>query len=134
MLSVAKYSQDHVDRCRARIGTDVASFAEAAKAANGKLAPLEPVFFNNMVLVLDHYFLHRARTAEGKDGNPLNETRVLCNSLTDNDGVMVADKAIRMKPEHSVLGYAPGDTIEIDAASFKRLADGFFAEIEGRYI
>jgi hypothetical protein len=39
-----------------------------------------------MVLGLDHYFLHRVRKLEGKDGNPLNEVRVICDSLTDNDG------------------------------------------------
>jgi hypothetical protein len=47
-----------------------------------------------MALVLDHYFCHRPRTLEKKDGDPLNEVRVLCNSLMSNDGIMVADKTI----------------------------------------
>jgi len=41
-----------------------------------------------MVLVLDSSFSHRQRTMELKDGNPLNEVRVLCNSILENDGIM----------------------------------------------
>jgi hypothetical protein len=63
----------------------------------------EPVFFNNMVLILDTYFTHRSRTTEGKDGNPLNEVRVLCNSILENKSVLRADKSIKLKPETSVL-------------------------------
>jgi hypothetical protein len=133
MLSVAKYSPEHVERARARIDADVAAYAAVAEAADGGAAALEPVFFNNLVLALDHYFLHRARGQEGKDGNALNEVRVLCNSITDNDGVMLADKTIRMMPEESVLGYAPGDTVAVSAEGFERLAARFFQEIESRY-
>jgi hypothetical protein len=86
-----------------------------------------------MVLVLDHYFLHRARNLEGKDGNPLNEAPIVCNSITDSNGVMTADKTIRMKPANSVLGYEVGDEIRLSVADFRRLADGFLAEIETKY-
>jgi hypothetical protein len=75
----------------------------AAFAAAGGSAHAEAAFFSNMVLALDHYFLHRVRKLEGKDGNPLNEVRVLCDSLTENDGVFAADGAIKLKPEETVL-------------------------------
>jgi hypothetical protein len=73
------------------------------------------------------------RKNEGKDGNPLNEVRVLCDSLTDNDGVLVADKTIRLNPEKSILGLEVGDEIRLTEADFRRLADGFLAEVESRY-
>jgi hypothetical protein len=128
LLAVTQYSPDHVNRCRRRIEADVAAFSKAK--ANGAA---ETAFFNNMVLSLDHYFLHRVRKNEGKDGNPLNEVRVLCDSLTDNDGVLAADKTIRLKPEKSILGLSVGDEIKLTKADFRRLADGFLAEIESRY-
>jgi hypothetical protein len=137
MLSVATYSQEYIDRCRAQIEADVTAYADLRKAADGGLgsagAAFESVFFNNMVMALDHYFLHRARTLEGKDGNPLNEVRIVCNSITDNDGVMMADKTIRMKPAGSVLGYDVGDEIKLSEEAFRRLAAGFLAEIAARY-
>ena len=33
---------------------------------------------------------YRARTKEGKDGNPLNEVRMLCSSLMHDDGRLAA--------------------------------------------
>ncbi len=128
MLAVSNYSQDHVDRTRRRIEADTAAFA----AADGS-ADAEAAFFNNMVLALDHYFLHRVRKQEGKDGNPLNEVRVLCDSLTENDGVLTGDSTTKLKPEETVLGLEPGDEIRLTEDGFRRLADGFLAEIEARY-
>ena len=128
MLAVTEYSPDHINRCRRRIEADVAAFSKSK--ANGAA---ETAFFNNMVLSLDHYFVHRVRKNEGKDGNPLNEVRVLCDSLTDNDGVLAADKTIRLDPEKSILGLEVGDEIKLTEADFRRLADGFLAEIESGY-
>ena len=128
MLAVSNYSQAHVDRTRRRIEADTAAFVAADASPDAEAA-----FFNNMVLALDHYFLHRVRKQEGKDGNPLNEVRVLCDSLTENDGVFVGDGTIKLKPEETVLGLEPGDEIRLTEDDFRRLADGFLAEIEARY-
>ena len=49
-------------------------------------------FFNDQVLLLDHMFVHRLTGIEGKDGNPLNEVRVLCNSILLNQGKLQVDK------------------------------------------
>lgn len=38
-----------------------------------------------MVVVLEGCFVHRSRTIEKKDGNPLNEVGMLSNSMMLND-------------------------------------------------
>jgi hypothetical protein len=94
----------------------------------------EPVFFNNMVHVLDNYFVHRSRTLEKKDGNALNEVRMLCTSMVSNDGRLAADKQIKLNPEKSVLGYKVGDVIALRENDFQLLAKAFFAEIEAKFL
>jgi hypothetical protein len=138
MLGRSTYDQQYVDACRAALGGQLAAYDELAAAASGKAANalegFDPLFFNNLVLVLDGYFTHRLRNKEGKDGNPLNEVRVLAASLLTNDGVMAAEKSIKMKPESSVVGLAPGDAIALNRDDFGRLADAYFAELEARYV
>jgi hypothetical protein len=56
-----------------------------------------------------------------------------CGSIMQNDGVLAADKTIKLKPETSVLGYAVGDQIALHASDFARLAQAFFDEIERRF-
>lgn len=135
MLSVNSYDKEYVDACRAKVDRQVATYKELAAAAKDPvaLAAFEPLFFNHMLLVLDHYFMHRARGIEKKDGNPLNEVRVLCNSLMENDGVMVADTQIKLRPDSSLLGYEVGDEIALSEADFVPLAAAFFEEIESKY-
>jgi hypothetical protein len=70
---------------------------------------------------------------ELKDGNPLNEMRVLCSALMSNDGIMTADKTIKMKSRQSLLGYEDGDRIALTAADFRLLSNAVFAEIETKY-
>lgn len=46
------------------------SSATTDKKVNFALEAFEALFFNNMTLVLDRYFVHRLRMVTGKDGNP----------------------------------------------------------------
>ena len=64
----------------------------------------------------------------------MNEVRLLAQSIMNNDGVLAADKQIRLKPESSVLGYEVGDPIRLDEDDFERLSEAFFAGIERAYV
>jgi hypothetical protein len=135
VLCVTTYDQSYVDECRSKIASQIAAYRALAATARGSaLTAFEPVFFNNLVLALDNHFVHRSRTLELKDGNPLNEVRVLCNSLVSNDGIVAADKQIKLKPATSVLRHQIGDEIELRDQDFVQLSEAFFAEIESKFV
>jgi hypothetical protein len=141
MLSVAKYGQEYIDACRARVDAQVsvyqrlleAAITQGGNALHSAVEEIEPEFFNNMVIVLNGYFMHRARAIEGKDGNPLNEVRMLTNSLMENDGVFTSDSTIKLNPLKTVLKYRVGDAILIGEHDFVLLSQAFFSEIESRF-
>ena len=143
MLSVKKYDQTYIDACRKRVDAQVSAYRHLlstarANGANGAasfdaaITSFDHAFYNTLVLTLDYSFVHRTRMLELKDGNPLNEVRVLCNSLL-SDGVFTADNAIQLDPAKSVLGYRPGDEIKLNDADFVLLAEAFFGEIEAKF-
>ncbi len=135
MLSVSKYDQEYVDQCRARLDVALAKYRALVKTAKKPAVDaFEPEFFANLVVVLDASFVHRLRGKEGKDGNPLNEVRVLCTSLLQNGGEMIADSTIKMKPATSVLKYDVGDQIALTEKDFVAISKAFFAEIESKYV
>jgi hypothetical protein len=145
MLGVRNYTQEYMDGCRSRVDLDLSAYRKLVAAArknpasnearlNTAIEAFEGVFFNNMVLILDHFFVHRLRTIEGKDGNPLNEVRVLCDSFMHNSGVMTADKSIKLSSSRSVLKYQVGDEIKLNEAAFLLISGAFFAEIESKYL
>jgi hypothetical protein len=135
MLGVKTYTAAYIGGCRRKVDADIAAFQTLAQTAanTDALEALEAAFFNNLVLVLDGCFVHRLRTVEGKDGNPMNEVRVLCASILEHGGVMTADKTIKLIPSKSVLGYEFGDQIKLTQADFERLAAAFFDAIESRF-
>lgn len=144
MLGMREYEQDYIDACRSRVETQIAMFHEVAQAARdhgdadvsrleGALESLEYEYFNNMLLVLEGYFVHRLRGVEGKDGNALNEVRVLARSLMENGGTVMADPQIPLDPPRSVLGLAVGDPITLTLQQFRRISDAFLREIENRF-
>lgn len=126
MLARNTFPLDYIESCRRRVDAQVATWKAGVKKPS---AEAETVFFNNLVLVLELAFVHRLRGREGKNGNPLNEVRLLAASLLENDGRLVADKQIKLKPETSVLGLAVGDEIALTEADFARLSDAYFTSM-----
>jgi hypothetical protein len=140
MLCANNYTKEYVDDCRSKIAAQVSAYralVAAAKphaATKAAIEAFEPHIFNNMVLVLEIHFVHRARGKEGKIGNPLNEVRMLSNSIMSNGGVMCADKTIKYDPAKSVLKLRIGDEVKLNEEGFVLLSAAFFAEIKSKYL
>src|SRR3989304_1557853 len=90
MLGMKTYKRDYIDACRAQVDADLRAYRKQVGKAQSK--EFEARFFNDQVLLLDYMFVHRLTGIEGKDGNPLNEVRVLCNSILLNQGKLQVDK------------------------------------------
>jgi hypothetical protein len=141
MLGRKTFSRGEFDAARSRV--DAAVRAYGALPNDAKARDFEATFFNNAVRLLDYMFVHRLSGVEGKDGNPLNEVRVLCNSILLNGGKLQVEKlagwpnsavsGLRLPPETSVLRLVPGDDIKLTEADFVRLSTAFFTELERRY-
>jgi hypothetical protein len=127
MLGVKTYDQSYIDASRTATAARIAAFDKLDDPG-----AFESVYFNTMVLALDHMFMNRLRGVEGKDGNALNEVRVLANSIMENDGVMAADGQIKFK-DGSITDFEVGDRIGLSADDFRRLSAAFLVEIEARY-
>ena len=94
MLVRRNYTQEELDHAKTVIDQQLATYRKLVKAIDrattdpkvtSALEAFEPLFFNNMTLVLDRYFVHRVRMVTGKDGNPLNEVELMSDSLMNND-------------------------------------------------
>ena len=142
MLGRKDYTKEELAHARTAMDQLIAAYKKLAKAidassdkkAAAALTTFEPIMFNNLVLALDRYFVHRLRVVTGKDGNPLNEVELLTESLMNNDGVLRGNNVVKFVPDESVLKLDIGDRIELSAAEFERLADAFLAEIEAKFI
>jgi len=139
VLAVTSYPEVYVQLTAAKIEEQLAAYEALAAAVKGNakaeaaLAAFAPGHFNSMLLALDHHFMHRMRGAEGKDGNPLNEVRMLSDSLMEHDGVLRENKTIKYKSEKAVAGIAVGQTIALDAGTFERLAKAYVEELGKRF-
>jgi len=141
MLGMKKYPKDYIAACRARVEADIRAYRSQVGKTPSK--EFEARFFNDQVLLLDYMFVHRLTGTEGKDGNPLNEVRVLCNSLLLNHGKVQVDRlpgwpnsassGMTLPPEKSVLKLKAGDEVRLSEADFVRLYKAFFAELEKRF-
>lgn len=141
MLGTKQYTKHYMDECRQRVEDATAAYREMPAKSEG----FESLYFNNLVLLLDYFFVHRLRMVAGKDGNPLNEVRILCNSIVANNGVWTTENvaetsafegltAIKLSPEKSILKLRPGDAIKLTADDFVRLSQAFFDEMERKFL
>ena len=143
MLGRKDYTREEIDNARAAVERQLTAYRSIASAAGDEptgakvqeaVEQFEAPFFNDMVIVLDRYFVHRIRPVTGKDGNPLNEVELLCDSLINNDGVFRANGVIKYVPEKAVLGIGVGERINLTADDFRQLAAAFFADLESKFL
>jgi len=135
VLSIGSYSSEYVLMCCRRVDEQLSSYAEIKEAAGGckEITSFESIFLENMVLSLDSLFGHRARGKEGKNGNPLNEVRMICGSLMKGESCLLSDSTIKYDPARSILGTRIGEQILWTPAGIGRLCHAFLDEIEMRY-
>lgn len=133
MLAVTSYKKAYVEACRAGAKAQMSAFRKLMKEAPAAAKSFAPGYFITQVLALDHFFLHRQRSFEGKAGGPLNELRMLCDSIKENDGVMAGNSTIKYDAAKSVTGIAVGQKIVLDDAQYERLSAAVFAEIKEKY-
>ena len=143
MLGRKNYTQDEFDQAKAAVRAQVTAYKKLVKAAAGvkpkkkllgSIDTFETLFFNNMVLVLDRYFVYRVRLVAGKDANALNEVELLCESLMNNRGVLRVGNVIKFIPEQTVLKLHPGDAITLSQEDFERLSSAFFEQVQMRFL
>jgi hypothetical protein len=140
MLCVNRYRQGYIDKCRSRMQAQLAAYkgmvavARAKTGSSKAMDTFKPLFFGNLVVVLDGFFVHRARALEKRDGNPLNEVRMICNLLLQNRVVLKEDKTIKYSAEKSVVRLKIGDEMRLTESAFVVLFKAFFAEIESKFV
>jgi hypothetical protein len=143
MLGRKDYTREELEQGKKAVKQQLSAYKKLVNAIDGgagnpavapALKEFETLLFNNMVLVLDRYFVHRLRSSTGKDGNPLNEVELLSDSLMNNRGELRGNNVIKYKPEQSVLKLELGDTISLSATDFERLAKAFLADIDSKFV
>ncbi len=144
MLSIDNYPQEYINECHAKIDEQLSTYKDLITIArmqcgaseamlDNAIESFESSFFNNMLLALDNYFSNRNRMLEMKDGNPLNEFRMLCDSIRNNGNILMEDISINYQPDNSLLKYRIGDEIKLNDTDFFRVYTAFFKEIENKF-
>ena len=141
MLGRKNYTKAEYENAAAAVAKQIAAYKSVIKLAGGadKKAPatigeFEAVYFNNMVLVLDRYFVHRIRPVTGEDTNPLNEVELIADALMNNGGVFQTNRVIKYVVDDSVLALQPGDPIKLSLIEFERLSTAFLDELKRRFL
>lgn len=135
MLGRKNYTQAEIDTARTAIERQLAAYDQVVAGSKGAARDeFDAVFFNQLLLALDRPFVHRIRPVTGKDGNPLNEVEMLCDSLMTHGGVLRPSKVIKLDPATSVAGVEFAASIQLDHDQFGRLATAFFDELQIRFL
>ncbi len=129
MLAVSRYAPEYVERCRNTFHATIAACGKGLSSTKG-----EPLVTCQLIVALEGWFAQRTRGMEGKDGNPMNEVRLLASSITHHGGVLTIEKGLRLSADSSVLGLAPGDVIAPSLHDLAHLVDAFLDAIERTYV
>ncbi len=136
MLMRGDYPTEYVDAVRATVTDNVASYSALGLPEGNEF---ERGYVHQLLLALDSYFTHRGRGQEGKDGTPLNELRMITDSLQGNDArgpivpLLAPNSTIKYRPERSVLGLAVGDPLDLTVEEYEKLAVAFLDELDKRF-
>ena len=135
MLGISQYPKVYIENCRTMMREQLSAYRAMAKTAKAgpTVTRFETQLMNHLILALDRYFVHRLRGKELKDGNPLNEVRMLCTSLLENGGVFTADPTIKYSADRSELKLRIGDRVALTEGQFEKLAEAFFADLEAKF-
>src|SRR4029077_12465920 len=133
MLAVTAYPREYVTECATQMDAQLAAYEKLAGGKSPARERFEPLFFANLVLVLDRYFVQRVRALEGREGNALNEVRMLCESLLNHGGVLTIDDSVKYSAARSILPLEVGTAIHLDERAFRKLSNAFFAEMRRKY-
>jgi len=128
VLGRANYPVAYIKAVNTRVDRVLKAFDQAKPAE-----PFASEALLDVIVGLEMAFVHRLRGQEGKDGNPLNEVRMITGSVLEFGGVMTLDKTIKWKPEASVTGLKNGDKIALDRKQVGKLVDAFFEELAKKY-
>ena len=128
MLGRTNYSPDYIKAVHGRVTRVLKAFDKAKPAE-----PFAGEALLDVVLGLEMAFVHRVRMNEGKDGNPLNEVRMIAASVLEFGSVMTADKTIKWDAAKSVTGLALGDKIVLSRKQVGELVDAFIEEVAKKY-
>ena len=128
MLGRQNYPREYIERCQLDIATQIAEFREMPPVS----ASFAQRLAGHLVIVMDACFTYRARDVVGKDGNPLNEVRVLAQSWMYGTTV-VEDSTVKWDTEKMVLGLSKGDDIVLTMGHVDHLQRAFFAELTEKY-
>jgi hypothetical protein len=143
MLGRKNYTRKEFDDSKAEVDRQIAAYKKLVKAVDNAtsdkkvgsaLDAFAPLFFKNMVLVLDRPFVHRLRTITGKDGNALNEVELLVESLMNNNGIFRGNNVIKYVSDQSVLESNVGKPIVVTEEGFERLSAAFFGELRRKFL
>ncbi len=101
LLGSKKFDRGYINACRSAVEEELRARRKIVgkeKSGTDDARVLEGAFFNHLCIDSEYMFVHRLSAIEGKDENPLNEMRVLCNPILLNQGWLQVQK----RPIHKV--------------------------------
>lgn len=141
MPGMKTYPENYIADCKAKLEADLQAYR--LQVGNALDEDFSVRFFNNLVLVMNYMFITRSSDIEGTDGNPLNEVRIISNSLLLNGTKFqpekqphwpdIAGPSVNLPTERTVLGLESDEEIKLDESDFMRLAEAFFSALEKKY-